>query len=173
MKNYYEVLEVDKNARPEIIKAAYKIHIKKNHPDLFQGDEKIKAEEKIKIINEAYEILSDEKKREEYDNTLKNFENDLYEVLLRENEQLKELLEEKLSIEESVEPIEKQEQYCVPNASITEQNNTKYLMKLIWRERLLRFIWTITIVVAIIVGIYKLTGINILENFWRALIQAI
>ena len=63
VKNYYEILEVDKKASPEIIEKAYKVLAKKYHPDL-QEDENIKkAEEMMKSINEAYSVLSDEFKR--------------------------------------------------------------------------------------------------------------
>ena len=67
MKNYYEILEVSKNASKEIIEKAYKVLAKKYHPDLQQESERKKAEEKMKIINEAYEILSDDEKRKNYD----------------------------------------------------------------------------------------------------------
>lgn len=70
MKNYYEILQVDKNADEEIIKKVFKYHIKKNHPDLFQGEEKQIAKEKVQEFNEAYEILSDKNKRKEYDDEL-------------------------------------------------------------------------------------------------------
>lgn len=63
MKNYYEILEVNPKASDEIIKKIYKIKIKKNHPDLFQGEEKKKAEEITKELTEAYDILSDTQKR--------------------------------------------------------------------------------------------------------------
>ena len=43
MKNYYEILEVDKNASDEIIKVAYKALVKKYHPDLKEGTSKINA----------------------------------------------------------------------------------------------------------------------------------
>jgi curved DNA-binding protein CbpA len=66
MKNYYEILEVNPKASSDIISKIFKIQIKKNHPDLFQGDEKIAAENKMKEINEAYEVLSNEAKRTEY-----------------------------------------------------------------------------------------------------------
>ena len=48
MKNYYEILEVNPKASEDIINKVYKIKVKKNHPDLFQGEEKKKAEEKTK-----------------------------------------------------------------------------------------------------------------------------
>ena len=59
MKNYYEILEVDKNASQEVIEKAYKALAKKYHPDLQQGQAKHESAEKMKIINEAYEVLSD------------------------------------------------------------------------------------------------------------------
>ena len=62
MKNYYEILEVDKNASDEIIKVAYKALVKKYHPDLKEGNAKINAEDKIKQINEAYDIYLIQKK---------------------------------------------------------------------------------------------------------------
>ena len=58
-ENYYDILEINKNASPEIIEKAYKTLIKKYHPDLQKNDLKIKYEEKIKKINESYDVLSD------------------------------------------------------------------------------------------------------------------
>ena len=74
MKNYYEILEVAKNASPEVIEKAYKALIKKYHPDLQPDDKKQEAENKIKLINEAYDILSDPTKKENYDNELSQLE---------------------------------------------------------------------------------------------------
>ena len=64
-KNYYEVLGVDKNASPDEIKKAYRTLAKKYHPDL--NDHSAEAEEKFKEVNEAYSVLSDEEKRNNYD----------------------------------------------------------------------------------------------------------
>lgn len=69
-KNYYDWLEVNKNASSEVIEKAYKTLVKKYHPDLQEANQKLEYEEKIKIINEAYEILSNSEKRKEYDSTL-------------------------------------------------------------------------------------------------------
>lgn len=64
-KDYYAALGVDRNAKPEAIRKAYRHLARKFHPDLNPGDKK--AEEKFKDISEAYEVLSDEKKRKVYD----------------------------------------------------------------------------------------------------------
>lgn len=67
MKNYYEILEVNKKASREIIDKAYKVLVKKYHPDLYESPKKQYATKKIKEINEAYNILSDDFLREQYD----------------------------------------------------------------------------------------------------------
>lgn len=91
MKNYYEILEVDKNASDEIIKVAYKALVKKYHPDLKEGNAKINAEDKIKQINEAYDILSNLEKKSEYDQNLINesISKEQYEIIINENINLK------------------------------------------------------------------------------------
>jgi curved DNA-binding protein len=66
-RNYYEVLGVDRKASQEEIKKAFRKLARKYHPDLKSGNEKTVAEEKFKEINEAYEVLSDPAKREQYD----------------------------------------------------------------------------------------------------------
>lgn len=65
--NYYDILQINKNASQEIIEKAYKVLVKKYHPDLQEDGLKHDYEEKLKLINEAYEILSDEEKRKQYD----------------------------------------------------------------------------------------------------------
>jgi curved DNA-binding protein CbpA len=64
--NWYEILEVDKRANQEEIKNAYYELGKKYHPDVNSG----KDDEEFKKISVAYEILSDKKKRREYDISL-------------------------------------------------------------------------------------------------------
>ena len=54
MKDYYELLEVSKNASEDTIKKVFRMLIKKNHPDLFEGEEKTKAEEKVKQLKKVY-----------------------------------------------------------------------------------------------------------------------
>lgn len=68
MKNFYEILEVNEKASKEVIEKVYKVLAKKYHPDLQRTpEEKEKAEERMKEINEAYSILSDTEKRRKYD----------------------------------------------------------------------------------------------------------
>jgi molecular chaperone DnaJ len=63
-EDYYKVLGVDKSASEDDIKKAYRSLAKKWHPDVNKAPG---AEEKFKQINEAYEVLSDAKKRATYD----------------------------------------------------------------------------------------------------------
>lgn len=64
-KNYYDILGLTITASEEDIKRAYREKAKTYHPDLHPNDKE--AEEKFKEINEAYEVLSDKSKREQYD----------------------------------------------------------------------------------------------------------
>ena len=66
MKNYYDILEVSEKASLEIIERAYKVLAKKYHPDLNPENPEVAAE-KFKEITEAYETISNENLRKEYD----------------------------------------------------------------------------------------------------------
>ena len=65
-RDYYDVLGVGKNASPEDLKSAYRKLAVKYHPDKNPGD--TKAEDKFKEASEAYGILSDKEKKQNYDN---------------------------------------------------------------------------------------------------------
>src|ERR1700689_3379467 len=68
MKNYYEILGIGKDASEEDIKKAFRKLAQKYHPDKKGGDEA-----KFKEASEAYSVLSDKKKRAEYDTYGKTF----------------------------------------------------------------------------------------------------
>ena len=96
MKNYYDILEVSENASKEVIEKAYKVLVRRYHPDL-QGSN-INAEKKIREINEAYSVLSDQFMKEQYDKELQkerqlkqqnNFQESDYGRMYREQQKLK------------------------------------------------------------------------------------
>jgi len=103
MRDYYEILGLQRNASESDIKKAYRKEAKKYHPDTNSGDES--AEEKFKEINQANEVLSDPEKRKLYDQYGHNWEeakhrggfgfggsaNEMFETLKREQmkEQMK------------------------------------------------------------------------------------
>ncbi|MCS7023327.1 MAG: molecular chaperone DnaJ [Bryobacteraceae bacterium] len=64
-RDYYETLGVSRQASQEEIRKAYRRLARKYHPDLNPGDKA--AEEKFKSVQEAYDVLSDERKRQMYD----------------------------------------------------------------------------------------------------------
>ena len=113
MEDYYEILEVSKKASKEIIDKAYKTLAKKYHPDANPEEKKQWAEEKFKKINEAYEILSNKEKREEYD---KQIEIEKRRVLI-ETENLKEKYKK---LQEQNQILQNQ----LSNLNMVDNNNT-------------------------------------------------
>src|SRR3954449_689727 len=70
-KDFYKVLGVAKDAKPEEIKKAYRKLARKNHPDANPGN--AEAERRFKEVSEANDVLSDPAKRKEYDDARKLF----------------------------------------------------------------------------------------------------
>src|SRR5215216_5047652 len=64
-QDYYEILGIKRDAKPEEIKKAYRRLARKYHPDVNPGDKA--AEERFKLMSEAHDVLSDPKKRSVYD----------------------------------------------------------------------------------------------------------
>ena len=100
MKNYYEILEVDLKASPEVIEKAYKTLVKKYHPDLQNEMKKNEYEEKMKEINEAYSVLTDDYKKKTYDEQLEKtiVSREEYEKAIYENERLRNELEKNSTV---------------------------------------------------------------------------
>ena len=98
MKNYYDELEVSKNASQEVITKAYKVLAKKYHPDMVEESHKQEAEEKFKKISEAYETLSNKTSRDSYDEELKRLQPEVnvddYQRLVKNNQLLQQELQQ-------------------------------------------------------------------------------
>lgn len=103
MSNLYEILEVSEKASKEVIEKAYRVLAKKYHPDLQGQEEKQNAEKRMKQINEAYDILSNEEKRKEYDRRLAEERERKVEVEKQEQSQ-------KQYNETEIEQVEKENQ---------------------------------------------------------------
>ena len=66
MKDYYQILGVPENAGQQAIKSSFRKLAFQHHPDTNPGQEK-EAEDKFKEVNEAYAILGDKARRQQYD----------------------------------------------------------------------------------------------------------
>lgn len=119
-KNYYDILQVNKNASPEVIEKVYKILAKKYHPDLQPDSNKQASEIIFKEINEAYETLSNPEKRKQYDESLNQLTVSIEEFnkIYNENQILKQQLYE-LNINQS--PINSMDYNNFSNTSATEE----------------------------------------------------
>jgi len=67
MTTWYDILQVSTKASSEVIEMAYKALVKKYHPDLQTEEGRSTAEEKMKLLNQAREILTDPDLRKQYD----------------------------------------------------------------------------------------------------------
>ena len=123
-KNYYEILEVDRNASYDIIRKAYNTLAKKYHPDLHSEDEKNIVEEKLKLINEAYEVIGKESTRKQYDISLnQNFVPiEMYNNIYLENQHLRNKLK---NLENQITTQSNYEKRTIHAPSYTNQNNNQ------------------------------------------------
>lgn len=68
MEDYYKILEISPTASVEVLTQAYRTLVKKHHPDrYYSSSHKQQMGRHLQLINEAYTILSDPKRREQYD----------------------------------------------------------------------------------------------------------
>lgn len=97
-KTHYDILEVSHTATLDEIKSSYRRLIRAWHPDLHRETGKAEASEKTQEINQAYNVLSNKRKRENYDASLGQYRNpalvsicqtntkiprDVYQVIVR------------------------------------------------------------------------------------------
>jgi curved DNA-binding protein CbpA len=68
--DYYRVLQVRRDAEPEVIERAYKALSLKYHPDVLAASQRESATRRMQLINEAYRVLRDPLQRRRYDATL-------------------------------------------------------------------------------------------------------
>lgn len=128
MANYYEILEVSEKASKEVIEKAYRVLAKKYHPDGKPQEEKAKAEQRMKQINEAYDVLSNEEKRRKYDSDLQ-WQKQQEEDRKRQEEQRKmqETYEQMLQEERTInrQNGEERDQEVAQNKSYATNENSR------------------------------------------------
>lgn len=185
-KTLYEILEVSEKASPEVIEKAYKVLVKKYHPDLQKESDKKNAEVMMKKINEAYEVLQDAQKRMEYDNNLEeirkeeieknsgnyNLENNNYNNLdINYHEKQKVELEKQLREEEIKRRMQMQENLNMEyqNAYENYLRSLGYRIKKRWTKEKIRDLFiTILIIVVIFAILWIIPPTNkIIRNFYE------
>ncbi len=68
--DHYRILQVTRDAEPEVIERAYRALAMKYHPDRAVGRDGVSATKRMQLINEAYAVLKDPERRRRYDATL-------------------------------------------------------------------------------------------------------
>jgi GGDEF domain-containing protein len=105
-RDLYRIIQVDHLAEPEVIEGAYKRLSKKYHPDT---NKNVGAEARMKLINQAYGVLSDSRQRAAYDR--------IYQLRLTENG--------KKQLNEEIQPEERQRQMVAQAADLLRQYLTQ------------------------------------------------
>ena len=146
MENLYEILEVSKNASKEVIDKAYKVLAKKYHPDTQRQENRKYAEEKIKKLNKAYDIISNEEKRKEYDKELEELER--IEIENKVKNYIKQLnKDEEEQIRDGVIGVYDRVCQDFKNKNIKEEKKVDNIKKHKWSLREVKNILTIIIVI--------------------------
>ena len=120
MKDYYEILEVNPKASKYIIEKVYRIQVKKFHPDLHQD------EQKKKEINEAYETLSDDEKRKNYDISMKELKN----RELTDNERFISIQQENIELRKKVQELINRNDSLIQKKEEHKRNDTVRQIKI-------------------------------------------
>lgn len=110
MVDYYSILEINESASKETIEKVHKLLIKKYHPDLQPEENKKEAEEYMKLINEAYEVLTNSEKKQQYDAELKEFR--MQEIIeeMKKNGKFKQEAQQNVNTEKEYTEVTTQEE---------------------------------------------------------------
>ena len=187
MKNYYEILEVDKKASSEIIEKAYKTLAKRYHPDLKENRKK-EYEEKMKDINEAYSILSDDYKKTTYDEQLESttVAREEYDRLLQENvilrEQLNNIINKSQMQNKTInnstienmnrvlrQQINRATSQAYQDAYVQDMKNRGYKIK--YKHDLKYYLKLVAVLLATIFVLFLIYQIPIVKNFFNNLYE--
>ena len=187
MKNYYEILEVDKKASSEIIEKAYKTLAKRYHPDLKENRKK-EYEEKMKDINEAYSILSDDYKKTTYDEQLESttVAREEYDKLLQENmilrEQLNNIINKSQMQNNTInnstienmnrvlrQQINRATSQAYQDAYVQDMKNRGYKIK--YKHDLKYYLKLVAVLLATIFVLFLIYQIPIVKNFFNNLYE--
>lgn len=161
-KNYYDILQINQNASPEIIEKAYKTLAKKYHPDLQEASNKKEAEEILKEINEAYEILSNPEKKALYDQNLKNETISQEDVdKIKKEEQELEFRKQQIQYQEQMEQAR---QKAYHDAYIQDLKNRGYRIK--YKKSLKEYIKGIIFIILVILVLILLWHVPFIQNFF-------
>lgn len=121
--DYYEILGVKIEDEIKTIKKEYHKLSRKYHPDAHPDateEEKKEYEEKIKLINEAASILTDEEKRREYDSTYESYKNDSFQDNDYDNQDFNNATYEDVTYEDVKNNYTKEEQYYAKVQSLKQ-----------------------------------------------------
>ena len=185
-KNYYDILQINQNASPEIIEKAYKTLAKKYHPDLQEENNKKEAEEILKEINEAYEILSNSDKKALYDQNLKNetissnINLNSFNTTYNKNSQLNQEDIDRIKKEEQEleykkrqlqyqEQIEQARQKAYHDAYIQDLKNHGYRIK--YKKSFKDYLKGIISIIIVIIILILLWHIPFIQNFFLNLYE--
>ncbi len=186
-KNYYDILQINQNASPEIIEKAYKTLAKKYHPDLQEESNKKEAEEILKEINEAYEILSNPDKKALYDQNLKdetisninlnsfnsttneNPETDINQKKFDEIRKEQQELEYKRQQLQYQEQMEQARQKAYHDAYIQDLKNRGY--KIRYKKSFKDYLKGIISIIIVIIVLILLWHVPFIQNFFMNLYE--
>ena len=121
MIDYYSILEINESASKETIEKVHKLLIKKYHPDLQPEETKKEAEEYMKLINEAYEVLTNPEKKQKYDAELKEFR--MQEIIeeMKKNGKFKQETQQNVNTEKENTEITTSEQVQCSPFNVTDE----------------------------------------------------